>query len=76
MANIKNSSQKKVTVYRANLDGSHVTKLFTVKGKGRYCQSIITNINKKQIMVSTSVNGKSIIYTYNIKAKKIKKKTN
>ncbi len=72
----KSSSQKKVTVYRADLDGSHAKKLFTVKGKGQYCQTIITGINKKQIMVSTSVTGKSLIYMYNIKTKKIKKKTN
>ncbi len=72
----KDSSQKRVTVYRANLDGSHVKKLFTVKGKGHHCQSIITGISKNQIIVSTSVNGKSLIYTYNIKTKKIKKKTN
>ncbi len=72
----KNSSQKKVTVYRADLNGCHVKKLFTVKGKGSYCQSIINGISKKQITVITSVNSKPLTYTYNIKTKKLKKLNN
>ncbi len=70
----KSSSQKKVTVYRANLDGSHQKKLFTVKGKGKYVQTLLCGVSKKQIKVSTSIDGKSVLYTYNIKTKKLKKK--
>lgn len=70
----KSSSQKKVTVYRANLDGSHSKKLFTVKGTGKYVQSLLCGVSKKQIKVSTTINGKSVLYVYNIKTKKLKKK--
>lgn len=70
----KSSSQKNVSIYRANLDGSHQKKLFTIKGKGKYVQILLCGVSKKQIKVSTSIDGKSVLYTYDIKTKKLKKK--
>lgn len=55
-----NSSQKKVTICRADLDGSHEKKLFVVTGKGDYCQTLISDVTKNQIAVSTSINGKFV----------------
>lgn len=68
----KSSSQKKVTVYRANLDGSHPKKLFAVKGKGKYVQTL-PSVSKKRIIVSTYIGNKPVKYVYNIKTKKLKK---
>lgn len=71
----KSSSQKEVMVYRADLDGSHQKKLFTVKGKGKYVQSYLCGASREKIEVITSINGKNVTYEYNIKTKKIKKIT-
>lgn len=70
----KGSSQKNVNVYRANLDGTHQKKLFTVKGKGKYVQSYISSIKKNKITVLSYADNKSVQYIYNIKTKKLKKK--
>lgn len=71
-----NSSQKTVTIYRCALNGSHVKKLFTVKATGQYSQSLMTGVENGKITVSTSQNGKFVLYTYNIKTKKTTRKVN
>lgn len=68
------ASQKTVAIYRCAINGSHVKKLFTVKGSGQYAQSLLSKVENGEITVSTQQNGKGVIYTYNIKTKKKSKK--
>ena len=72
----KNAFQKTVTIYRCDINGSHVKKLFTVKGTGKHPQSLLSKVENDKITVSTSQNGKWVLYTYNMKTKKKSKKTN
>lgn len=73
-ASYPNSKQKKMTVYRCNLDGKHRKKLFTLKGKGKYCQVLLGKVTKKTIKATVSGTGKVKQYEYNIKTKKLKRK--
>lgn len=71
----KSSSQKNVMIYRARLDGSQQTKLFIVKGRGDYAQSVLNGVNNGKIEVLTSIDGKFVVYVYDIKTKKLKKRS-
>lgn len=72
-ASYPNQKQKKMTVYCCNLDGSHRKKLFTLKGKGKYCQVLISNVNKKTI--TATVSGDTVsTYVYTIETGELKKK--
>ncbi len=66
------NGQKKMVVYRCDLDGSHRKKLFTLKGKGQYCQVLISDVDEKTITANVGGDepGK---YTYTIKTGKLKK---
>lgn len=66
-------SQRKVTIYRAKLDGSRPKKLFSVQGKGKYAQVLLTSADKKEITVVAS-GETSKTYVYKIKSKKLKVK--
>lgn len=72
-ASYPNKYQKKMTVYRCNLDGSHRKKLFTIKGKGKYCQVLMTDANKKTITAIVSGDNPKT-YVYTIKSKTLKEK--
>ena len=67
------NGQKKMVVYRCNADGSHRKKLFTLTGKGKYCQVLISDVNEKTITAAISGDN-SGQYTYTIKTGKLKKK--
>ena len=71
-ASYPDSSQKKMTVYRCNLDGSNRKKLFDLEGKGDFCQVLISDVNSKTItaFVSGDEPGQ---YVYTIKTGKLKK---
>lgn len=71
-ASYPNKMQKKMTVFRCNLDGSHRKKLFTLKGKGKYCQVLISDVNKKTITAQVSGTAAKT-YIYTIKTGKLKK---
>ncbi len=73
-ASYPNSKQKKMTVYRCNLDGTHRKELFTIKGKGKYCQVLLSKVTKKTITATVSGTGKAKQYEYNIKTRKLKRK--
>lgn len=73
-ASYPNSKQKKMTVYRCNLDGTHRKKLFTLKGKEKYCQVLLGTVTKKTIKATVSGSGTVTWYEYNIKTGKLKKK--
>lgn len=66
------NGQKKMIVYRCNLDGSHRKKLFTLKGRGQYCQVLISDVNEKTITAAV-LGNESEQYTYTIKTGKLKK---
>ncbi len=72
-ASYPNGSQKKMTVYRCNLDGSKTKKLFQLKAKGQYSQALITDVNAKSIKATVSTSKGIKIYEYTIKNKKLKK---
>lgn len=69
------NSQKKMTVYRCDLDGAHPQKLFTVKAKGKYGQALLGEVTKKTVQASASKKNGSTLYEYNLKTGKLKKKT-
>ena len=71
-ASYPSSSQKKMTVYRCNLDGSNRKKLFTLKGKGDFCQVLISEVNEKTITAYVSGDNPGQ-YVYTIKTGKLKK---
>lgn len=71
-ASYPDSSQKKMTVYCCNLDGSNSKKLFTFKGKGSYCQVLISDVNEKTITVYVSGENPAE-YVYTIKTGNLKK---
>lgn len=70
----RKSGQKKMVVYRCNLDGSHRKKLFTLQGTGKYCQVLIAKVNSKTITATVS-GDKPGQYIYTIKTGKLKKKS-
>lgn len=71
-ASYPNSSQKKMTVYCCNLDGSSRKKLFTLKGEGNFCQVLISKVNGKTITAYVS-GDKPGEYIYTIKTGKLRK---
>ena len=73
-ASYPSKSQKKMTVYSCKLDGSKRKKLFTLEGKGEYCQVLINDVNEKTITAYVSSGENQGLYEYNIKTGKLKKK--
>ncbi len=72
-ASYPNSKQNHMTVYRCNLDGSKRKKLFDLKGKGQFCQVLISEVNEKTITAYVSGDQPGQ-YEYTIKTGKLKKK--
>lgn len=72
-ASYPDSKQNNMTVYRCNPDGSHRKKLFNLKGKGQFCQVLISEVNEKTITAYVSGDQPGQ-YEYTIKTGKLKKK--
>ena len=73
-ASYPSSSQKKMTMYRCNLDGSGRKKLFTLAGEGDFCQVLVSDVNEKAITVYVSGDNPGE-YVYTIKTGKLRKQT-
>ena len=71
-ASYPNKKQNDMTVYRCNLNGSHRKKLFRLKGKGKFCQVLISEVNEKKIIAYVRGNTTKR-YEYTIKTGKLKK---
>lgn len=71
-ASYPDSSQKNMTVYSCNVNGSGRKKLFQLKGQGDFCQVLISNVTAETITAYVS-GDKPGTYVYTIKTGKLKK---
>lgn len=71
-ASYPDRSQKKMTVYSCNLNGSSRKKLFQLEGQGDFCQVLISDVTEETITAYVS-GDKPGNYVYTIKTGKLKK---
>lgn len=71
-ASYPDRSQKKMTVYSCNLNGSSRKKLFRLEGRGDFCQVLISDVTEETITAYVS-GDKPGNYVYTIKTGKLKK---